>query len=172
MEPPPILLEENFLQNSLELFKKLQKNTSWDQRLKSRKTASFGVPYNYSGINYPEVALPLEFESIGQKLLQRLGFMPNSCLLNYYPDGQASIGYHADTAVPMQSGTGVAIISLGATRSIYYKSIKEPKEVFKYPLSSGSLLYMEPRIQKSWKHALPKKAGVGSRISLSFRHLI
>jgi len=42
------LFVSDFIPNHQELFDVLVNETIWDERMKARKTASFGVPYNYS----------------------------------------------------------------------------------------------------------------------------
>lgn len=172
MNEPKIRLIQNFVDDSEALFKLLETSIEWDERMKARKTASFGVSYNYSGITYPKTEMLPQLVSICNNINSVLGFLPNNCLLNYYTDGKSSMGYHSDSSEELLPGTGVAILSLGSTRSISYKN-KANKEVsVKYPLKSGTLLYMDEKVQQNWLHAIPKENGVGSRISLTFRHII
>ncbi len=81
------------------------------------------------------------------------------------------MGYHSGSAEELAPGTGVAIVSLGAERSITFRSIADSKEKYYYPLQSGSLLYMSQQIQDDWKHAVLKQPEAGGRISLTFRQL-
>ena len=48
-----IILKESFVSNSVHLFDSLPTNVNWDPRMKARKTASYGVAYNYSQMSYP-----------------------------------------------------------------------------------------------------------------------
>ncbi|MFC3150056.1 alpha-ketoglutarate-dependent dioxygenase AlkB family protein [Litoribrevibacter euphylliae] len=171
MEPNLIIIE-NFVKESDSLFLNLKESVNWDERMKARKTASFGVAYDYSGITYPNEDMPQVLGAICEKIDEELGFKPNNCLLNYYLDGDSSMGYHSDSSEELLEGTGVAIVSLGSERNISYRS-KEDKEIkHKYPLKSGALLYMNDEVQEKWMHAIPKQKGVGERISLTFRHII
>ena len=52
MNEPELLLDEQFLSDSQELYTALAFTVDWDARMQSRKTATFGKPYNYSGITY------------------------------------------------------------------------------------------------------------------------
>ncbi|MFZ1389940.1 MAG: alpha-ketoglutarate-dependent dioxygenase AlkB [Thiolinea sp.] len=169
---PPLVLIENFITNADTLFEQLRVEVSWDERMKARKTASFGVSYNYSGIAYPQTAMLESLLPICTQIDQQLGFLPNNCLLNYYLNGHSSMGYHSDSSKELLAGTGVAIISLGAERQINYKSKTHPEQIVSYTLPSGMLLYMNDMVQQEWLHAIPKQAGVGERISLTFRHII
>ena len=140
--------------------------------MRARKTASFGVAYNYSQIDYPVVPMRPDLDVICHQIQHELGFLPNNCLLNYYLDGDSSMGFHSDSSEELAPGTGVAIVSLGAVRSIVYRSKSDRHVQVDYPLPSGSLLYMSDDVQQHWLHAIPKAADVGERISLTFRQII
>lgn len=172
MDTPAIHFEEQFLSGSLALFQQLKDTVIWDERMKARKTASFGVAYDYSQITYPETAMPAALQKICLELKETLGFLPNNCLLNYYEDGLSSMGFHADSSEELAPGTGVAIISLGDVRTITFRSKSDKSVEFNYPLPSGSLLYMTKQIQDHWLHAIPKAINAGERISLTFRAII
>lgn len=43
---------ENFINNDEELFNELKDSVEWDDSISSRRTTSFGVPYNYSQMKY------------------------------------------------------------------------------------------------------------------------
>lgn len=116
--------------------------------------------------------MPVELAEVCHQVESELGFLPNNCLLNYYPDGSSSMGFHSDSSDGLAEGTGIAIISLGSVRSILLRN-KQSKEIeFAYMLPSGSLLYMTKQIQDQWLHAIPKVSEVGERISLTFRAIV
>lgn len=169
MNAPEFHFEERFLSEPQQLFQFLKQSVTWDDRMKARKTASFGVSYDYSQITYPESSMPLELQDACKKLEQVLGFLPNNCLLNYYEDGLSSMGFHSDSSEELVSGTGIAIISLGDVRSIVFRSKVDKSVEFIYPLPSGSLLYMTKQVQDHWLHAIPKAVNAGERISMTFR---
>jgi alkylated DNA repair dioxygenase AlkB len=154
------------------LFLHLRDNVIGDERMRARKTASFGVSYDYSQITYPEAPMPLELQRICEQIQRVLGFHPNNCLINYYPDGNASMGFHSDSSEELAEGTGVAIVSLGSTRTIVYRSKEQRSDEYSYALEAGSLLYMSQEMQAHWLHAIPKQADAGERISLTFRYIV
>src|SRR5688572_5179286 len=78
------------------LFSTLRDNVLWDERMHARKTASFGVAYNYSQMSYPFQAFTPELKAIIASINTTLGFTPNNCLINYYLDGKSKMGFHAD----------------------------------------------------------------------------
>lgn len=172
MEKPPIYQKINFVENPSQLFAFLRDSVNWDERMRARKTASFGVSYDYSQIAYPQTEMLPELENICGLIEQELGFHPNNCLLNYYLDGNSSMGFHSDSSEALAKGTGVVIISLGAVREIAYRSKLEPAAEFFYPLENGSLLYMSQEMQAFWLHAIPKVSSSGERISMTFREII
>ena len=77
-----------------------------------------------------------------------------------------------DSTTELEPDTGVAILSLGAERTISYKSIQDRKIIKEYCLKSGSLLYMNQHVQHNWLHAIPKEKSIGGRISLTFRRIM
>ncbi|OZG70330.1 alpha-ketoglutarate-dependent dioxygenase AlkB [Hahella sp. CCB-MM4] len=172
MIEPDILIKENFVHDADSLFDYIKNTVDWDERMKSRKTASFGVSYNYSGITYPESEMVPELEDIRKKIRSEIGFLPNNCLINYYLDGNSTMGYHSDSAEELLPETGVVIISLGAEREISYRSKTDKDTKFGYILKNGALLYMSKQVQDHWLHAIPMASNCGERISLTFRCIV
>ncbi len=113
---PDLLYRPDFLTDSGSLLATLQASVIWDERLRARKTASFGEAYDYSQIRYEWQAMPEILAQIAQAMAPIIGFVPNNCLINYYPDGESSMGFHSDALDQLAPYTGVAILSLGASR--------------------------------------------------------
>merc|ERR1712224_368025 len=89
----------------------------------SRLTASYGVPYNYSGgMSYATSALPAFLMPLCERVAAVCGWVPNSVLVNYYCDGSAALGWHSDQTHELEEGTGVGIVSLGAERHLWFRS--------------------------------------------------
>lgn len=168
---PAIELISEFISNPEGLLAWVMAKVEWDDRMRARKTASFGVSYNYSQIAYAATVMPPELDAICLKINATLGFYPNNCLMNYYTDNRSSMGFHSDNIEELVAGTGVAIVSLGSERTIAYRNKADPEVRFDYPLPHGSLLYMSDDIQREWVHAIPKSDVPGERISLTFRKL-
>jgi alkylated DNA repair dioxygenase AlkB len=169
---PTIRLVEGFVTDPDQLLTEIRHEVVWDERMKSRKTASFGVSYDYSGMTYAEQPMPGCLQVLCGKIQNLLGFLPNNCLLNAYHDGQSTMGYHSDSTEQLLANTGVAIISLGAERYISYRSKADKNHRVRYLLKHGGLLYMDDQVQRDWMHAIPKSSASGERISLTFRHII
>jgi alkylated DNA repair dioxygenase AlkB len=151
------------------LFISLRDNVLWDERMLARKTASFGVAYNYSQMSYPFQAFSPELEAIIARISATLGFTPNNCLINYYLDGKSKMGFHADQTDILEQGTGIAIVSIGETRILRFKNIKDPAEQTDFQLPAGSLIYMTQEVQDEWLHAIPVSDTNNGRMSLTFR---
>lgn len=169
MDSPNLIIENDFVGDAQELHDALATGVTWDERMQARRTATFGKPYNYSSMTYPETPMHPLLVPVVDRLETRLGFRPNNCLLNYYETGDATMGFHADATDNLIPGTGVAIVSLGAERTITFRRTKDRTVWCHYPLPNGSLLYMGDDVQQEWQHAIRKQEGIGSRISLTFR---
>ena len=169
---PDVLFISDFWSDCATLFEFCTTQIAWDETLRARKTASFGVPYNYSQMTYPAAPMPAPLQSVISQLEPKIGFAPNNCLLNFYADGGASMGFHFDSLENLASGTGVAIVSLGATRELTFRRRDDVSVQKSFALPSGALIYMPPEVQNEWLHGVPKSPEpVGARISLTFRCL-
>ena len=162
---------ENFIDNPSELFSILTTTVNWDSRMTARKTASFGKAYNYSQIDYPYQDFLPELDIINKKLKTVIGFEPNNCLINNYLDGKSKMGYHSDQTDILEKDTGVAIVSIGETRTLKFRNIENPDKFLTYELTAGSLIYMTQEIQLIWQHSIPKSDTENGRISLTFRQM-
>lgn len=167
-----IWIDDAFLADPQTLYDRLEASITWDERIRSRKAASFGLPYNYSGTIWPETAFPDVLVPVLDRMEGRLGYRPTNCLALYYADGGSSLGYHADSIVDLVPGTGIAVLSLGTERAISFRH-QVTREVERYPLRSGSLFWMSAEMQAGWKHGiLIDQSAAGGRISLAFRCMV
>lgn len=167
-----IVLFEDFIDHPERLFEELIRDVEWDKRMTARKTASFGVAYNYSQMEYPFQPFLPKIASIIPQLETKIGFEPNNCLINYYENGKAKMGYHSDQIDHLETNTGIAIVSLGETRTLRFRNIQDPLIVENYALQSGSLIYMTQDVQTEWQHAIPKSGTENGRISMTFRNIV
>ncbi len=140
--------------------------------MRSRKAASFGVPYNYSGVSWPAASFSECLLPVLERVAERLGHRPNNCLAHFYPDGQSTMGFHSDATDELEPGTGIAVVSLGAERAISFRHQLDKSRLEHYRLPSGALLFMTAAMQADWKHAILATDSVqGGRISLTFRRM-
>jgi alkylated DNA repair dioxygenase AlkB len=163
---------EHFLGQPDHLFSYLETNAGWDSSMAARKTASYGVSYNYSQITYPYQEMLSPLQDVATAIESTIGFLPNNCLINYYLDGKSKMGFHSDQTDILAENTGVAIVSLGETRTLRFRNIADKELIVDYPLPSGSLIYMTQAIQDSWHHAIPKSDTDLGRMSLTFRKIV
>ncbi len=162
---------ENFINHPNALFEYLKNSVAWDERMTARKTASFGKAYNYSQIEYPFKEFLPDLQEIIVKLKPLIGFEANNCLINYYLDGKSKMGYHSDQTDILETGTGIAIVSIGEERILKFRNISDPEKFLSYSLKSGSLIYMTQEIQDEWQHSIPKSDTEKGRISLTLRRM-
>lgn len=162
----------DFVGGSRELFARLAAEVVWDDSYRARRVASFGVPYNYSGVVWPEAAMPDRLAPVVAAVAGAVGYEPNNCLANYYPTGDSTMGWHADSTAELEPGTGVSIVSLGAARAISFRKEADRSDVHTLMLESGSLLHITAAMQSTWRHAVLRSEGVSTgRISLTFRRI-
>src|SRR5262245_46323214 len=87
MTMPAIAYIPDFTRDAGALFDRLVTAVIWDERMRARKTASFGVSYDYAQIAYPKAPMLPELDELIGRLDGAIGYRANNCLLNYYPDG-------------------------------------------------------------------------------------
>ena len=97
----------------------------------------------------------------------------NSVLLNYYRNGQDTMGWHADDEKELGRQATIASLSVGAARDIHFKSKTGNGEMIQINLPPGSLLIMDGDTQHNWLHHIPKRAKcITPRINLTFRNIL
>jgi alkylated DNA repair dioxygenase AlkB len=164
-----VLFVENFLREADGIFRSILEEVVWDERMHARKTASFGTPYDYSQITYAPAPMHLLLVPVVEGLEARFGHRYNNCLVNLYENGGNTMGFHVDDMRGLVADTGVAIVSVGATRSIVFQRIGNKTRTETLRLTPGSLLWMPSALQELWKHGIPAEPGASARISLTFR---
>ena len=87
---------------------------------------------------------------------------------NLYESGRQRMGFHSDSYAELEPDSCIAIASLGATRSLVFRSLDEAHEI-SFRLEHGSILLMTRETQDSWLHGVPPVDAAGRRISLTFR---
>lgn len=165
------------------LMNQLQKSLQWEaDRLMMfgklvvtrRKVAWIGDPncaYTYSGVLKQAQAWTTELLALKRHLEELAQSEFNSCLLNFYHDGEDGMGWHSDDEKELDSQSPIASLSLGATRKFAFKH-KQDKKTSTLLLENGSALVMHPPTQEFWKHALLKTKTIHSpRINLTFRKM-
>ena len=162
--PEKILQEAGITlrQNTITVFGK--------RHMEPRLTAWMGPCYRYSNIQWPEQALsPLILQMINE-LQDPCSFSFNAVLINYYRNGQDSMGKHRDNEPEIDQSV-IASVSFGATRLIRFTSPILQRKI-DVSLNHGDLLIMK-HMQERWYHELPKRAGIPhARLNLTFRRIV
>ena len=160
---------------------RLSKNIQWKNDesvifgkhyITRRKTAWYGDrPFNYTYSKIKRTALPWTNELLEIKNIVENNESTefNSCLLNFYHDGDDGMGWHSDNEKELIKNGVIASISLGAERKFSFRH-KKTKEKIDMMLRNGSLLVMKEQIQTHWMHQLPRSKKIKEqRINLTFR---
>lgn len=168
-DAPDLFVEPEFWPEHEALFARLMAEVRWEHSMAARRTASFGVPYDYAQMRYPEKPMHPALVPVQEALEARLSIRFNNCLLNHYPDERSKMGFHADDTSQLVPNTGVAIVSVGAERKLTFRDQAQVRR-HAYALPPGSLVYMEPQVQTEWVHAIKRqRRPAGPRISLTWR---
>ena len=178
-----------FPPNFLEvLYSELINNCTWQQPVSSfsnkhvkRKTVWYVrmpcvCPYEYSNLTYKPTRWPDWFETFASRIIIGAGFKDpfffNACNINYYPDGNHHLYYHADDeelfGADMGWETCILSFSLGAERKFLMRNNESQQEWPCY-LAAGDMLIMEGLFQSYFQHSIPRAPGSGPRINITFR---
>lgn len=131
------------------------------------------IGYKYS--NQMIASQPLSSSFILKPMLdyinQSLKTNFNSILINKYVNGNDYLSGHSDDETALSGGV-VAGISFGpATRTFRITDKKTGNLVLDYPHKPRTLIVMDGKFQKEFKHGIPKETSVvDTRVSLTFRH--
>jgi alkylated DNA repair dioxygenase AlkB len=129
------------------------------------------VSYKYSGQTINALPWISLLRGLKEKVELASNTSFNSCLLNYYRDGNDSMGWHQDNEKELGENPIIASVSFGGQRVFKLKHIdlEIKKDIV---LTNGSLLIMAGSTQHFYKHAILKtKKSVLPRINLTFRQI-
>lgn len=127
--------------------------------------------YSYSGYTPKRQ----DFRGVMRELLEiarkASGTSLRGCLVNWYRDGQDSVGWHADDEGALkEKGATIVSLSLGDTRTFHIRPKKKKGKARVFELGNGDLLIMRGDLQQHWEHGVPKtNKPKGNRINLTFR---
>ena len=133
-----------------------------------------GKIMNYSGLTLVPKSWIKELLDIKEKVEKTVNAEFNSCLLNYYRNGNDGMGWHQDNEKELGKNPIIASVTFGESRPFQLKHIsnKSLKKV-DIQLTNGSLLVMAGETQHYWKHQIPKTTKqLSERINLTFRTII
>jgi alkylated DNA repair dioxygenase AlkB len=123
--------------------------------------------YSYIGHTHaltPELSACLDHVNIA------LGQAFNGCLVNYYADGNETIGAHSDDKSGLAADGTVAAISLGVPRIFRCRPRGSSGGKVDIQTAHGQLLVMEGHFQQTHTHEIPvQKRVLGARASITCR---
>lgn len=96
----------------------------------------------------------------------------NSCLINKYSSGSDFIKFHQDSNKAFGGDFYTIIISIGETRTLQFRNIKNDIDKFEIRLCNNSLFICYPDINKTHEHSIIKDNSLGTRYSFTFRKFI
>lgn len=111
---------------------------------------------------------PPLLERMASCLGRRYGVRLPAISANLYRDGHDSVAWHGDRVGRHRVDAVVAIVSLGATRTLLLRPDGGGPST-SFPLRSGDLLVQGGTCQRTFEHCVPKRAAAGARISVMFR---
>lgn len=147
----------------------MTREVRWFETMRSRKTASFGRPYNYSGQTYAACEMPAAIAAIEARAAELAAHPFTNCLCNLYETGDNTMGFHADSYEGLVPSSLIAIASLGATRTLVFRGRDGTHRAV--ALEHGSILLMDEPTQRAWQHAVKREPAAGLRVSLTFRQI-
>jgi alkylated DNA repair dioxygenase AlkB len=141
--------------------------------MQPRLTALYGdeaISYSYSGITMEPIPWSKTLLEIKGKVEEVAEARFSHVLLNFYRDGQDSMGWHRDNEASLGPEPVIASVSFGVCRRFQFRNYVDKKEKLEIELGHGSLLLMKGACQDHWEHQIPKSKKVsGERINLTFR---
>lgn len=165
--------EVNLLQE-LNRFELLQESiTIFGKEVKQpRLSRLYGKPeifYKYSGKLFEALLWTGSLKDLAESCSEICSVDFNSGLLNYYRNGNDSMGLHADDEKELGQNPTIASVSFGTTRKMIFRK-RDSKQKIVLPLNHGDLLVMKGALQHQWKHELPKERKVEeARLNITFR---
>ncbi len=183
----PGALSEEYTADCLQ---RIQALANWDSPAGiPRQTAWYvnkgcGCVYRYGHKAEVEV-FPQQFPSWMEDLMAKVmpicgipcrNSWPNSCNVNHYRRGQASVGWHRDDEALFQGRRQpirIISLSLGQERTFQVQGLWNGAPVISQLLFDGDLCLMDGLMQKYFQHRVPKEPKLeGERINLTWRWVV
>ncbi len=132
-----------------------------------------GRSYTYSGNTMNPQPWNDGLLFIKDRIEQMLGQKFNSALLNFYRDGNDSVGWHRDNEKSLGANPVIGSVSFGASRIFQLRHYEEKVLKMKILLEHGSVLLMTGQTQHRWEHSIPKEKSITEgRINITFRNIV
>lgn len=161
-----------------DIYPELMNSIEWIRRDRTPRQEAFysfvDTSYTYgsgAGIRtyMPIISIPDSLRNVWTQVENVCGTWFEFCFLNRYDSQHEHLGWHADDSDSIDQTRPIAVLSLGAERDIWFRA-NGSSDVDKLRLESGSILIMQPGIQGTHQHRIPKHdRPCETRISLTFR---
>ncbi|HBX54352.1 alpha-ketoglutarate-dependent dioxygenase AlkB family protein [Pseudomonas sp. UBA2684] len=126
--------------------------------------------YRYSGLTHQPLPWTPLLAEIRRRVAAAAGQALNGVLLNYYRDGNDSMGWHSDDEAELGRNPLVASLNLGGTRRFDLRRKGQSRIEHSLALEHGSLLVMRGPTQHYWQHQVAKtRTPCAPRLNLTFR---
>ena len=177
----PIAYTRGFVTDPASMFTSLWNELKWERRGSTPRREYYcndvPVPYTYGRGEFAREYRPSEWHpailAVKADVEDVLGAKMEVCFLNGYETSRDQLGWHADDSPTMDPDRPIAIVTLGATREIWFAPNGDMSDVTKVALESGSLCVMAAGMQRTHKHRIPRAGyDCGPRISLTFRGFV
>jgi|TARA_B110001469_G_C9548433_1_gene272155 alkylated DNA repair dioxygenase AlkB len=138
-----------------------QRGTSW--------LSDSDLTFEYSGKIMKPKKIPEIIKNLKLIIENKFNIVFDGILVNYYPNGNSSMGYHSDP-VEDKWDTNFVVISFGDIRQFVFRK-KDNKDIkYNYELNNGDLIYMFNNCQDKYEHSVRKnKKSNNERISFVFK---
>ena len=157
------------------LFERLAETVPWRAERRHMYDRVVDVPrllsFYAEGEPLPDPLLDDAKRALDEHYAEELGEPFRTAGLCLYRDGRDSVAWHGDTiGRGSTQDTMVAIVSLGAPRSLLLRPRGGGGPTLRHDVGHGDLLVMGGSCQRTWEHAVPKSTrATGPRISVQFR---
>ena len=157
------------------LFERLAETVPWRAERRHMYDRVVDVPrllsFYAEGEPLPDPLLADAKRALDEHYAEELGEPFRTAGLCLYRDGRDSVAWHGDTiGRGITQDTIVAIVSLGAPRSLLLRPRGGGGPTLRHDVGHGDLLVMGGSCQRTWEHAIPKSTrATGPRISVQFR---
>jgi alkylated DNA repair dioxygenase AlkB len=182
MNTAPVIYIPKFVDNPDEAFASLRDELEWERRGDAPRCEYYcndiPLPYDYGQGKGRRRYEPRPYHpaimAIRHKLEAFAKVAFEVCFLNRYLNQSDHLGWHSDDSPEMDDARPIVSVSLGVEREIWFRKypsrMSEQMPIEKQLLGHGSLCLMQPGMQDTWQHRIPKSASqCGERISLTFR---
>ena len=160
----------DWLEGHTRVFEALASRVPWQSQRRQMYEREVDVPRLVA--RSPEQGPIAELlRSLSQTLSARYRWALESITLAHYRTGRDSVAFHGDKLGRLVDDSIVATVSVGAPRRFLIRPAAGGPSLA-FDLGWGDLFVMGGTCQRTWHHAIPKRAHADPRISIMFRPIV